>query len=102
MRILLCLLAWPMVACAQQASCPLTIDEGTIDVKPPLGWEASSSLAHLSSAGMIRGNPRQLGYLVPTTTKKGKSRGVDSWHCDKGEDKWRWCGYGREVIQLAK
>lgn len=45
----------------------------SMNVKAPAGWQASSSLAHLGSAGMIRGNPRQLGYLVPTTTKARKS-----------------------------
>lgn len=24
------------------------------------------------------------------------------WRFEKGEEKWLWCGYGREVIQLAK
>lgn len=102
-RHLLCaLLVGPAIACAQQVSCPLTIDEGGIEVKAPSGWRGSSSLAHLGSAGMMSGNPRQLGYLVPTTIKKSNGRDVDFWTFDKGEEKWLWCGYGREVIQLTK
>lgn len=103
MRLLFCgLLAVPTWACAQQVSCPLTIDEGTVEVRAPAGWQASSSLAHLGSAGMTRGHPRRLGYLVPEATRKVKGRATDSWQFDKGEEKWLWCGYGREVIQLAK
>lgn len=102
-RHLLCaLLAAPAITCAQTVSCPLTIAEGTVDVKAPIGWQASSALAHLGSAGMTRGHPRQLGYLVPTTAKKAKGRDIDFWTFDKGEEKWLWCGYGREVIQLTK
>lgn len=103
MRLLLCtLLTAPIIACAQQVSCPLTINEGTVEVRAPAGWQASSSLAHLGSAGMTRGNPRRLGYLIPEATRTLKGGAVDSWHFDKGEEKWLWCGYGREVIQLAK
>ena len=103
MRLLFCgLLAVPTWACAQQVSCPLTINEGTVEVRAPTGWQASSSLAHLGSAGMTRGHPRRLGYLVPEPTRKVKGRANDSWQFDKGEEKWLWCGYGREVIQLAK
>ena len=102
MRLLLCgLLATP-IACAQQVSCPLTIHEGAVEVNAPSGWQASSSLAHLGSAGMTRGNPRRLGYLVPEATRNLKDGAVDSWRFAKGEEKWLWCGYGREVIQLAK
>jgi hypothetical protein len=96
------LLVAPAIGCAQQVSCPLTVKEGMVNVKAPVGWQASSSLAHLGSAGMTRGNPRQLGYLVPTATKKANGRDIDSWTFAKGEEKWLWCGYGRETIQLAK
>lgn len=51
---------------------------------------------------MMRGNPRGLGYLVPESTKKLQGGNVDSWSFDKGGEKWLWCGYGREVIQLSK
>lgn len=103
MRLLLCgLLTAPILACAQQVSCPLTINEGAVEVRAPTGWQASSSLAHLGSAGMTRGNPRRLGYLIPEATRKAKGGAIDSWNFSKGEEKWLWCGYGREAIQLAK
>lgn len=103
MRALLCcLLAAPVVTYAQQVSCPLTLPEGSIEAKPPNGWRASTSLVHLGSAGMIRGDPRMIGYLIPNATKESRGVTVDTWMFEKGEEKWLWCGYGMEAIQLAK
>ncbi|MBZ2208452.1 hypothetical protein I4X03_014395 [Massilia sp. R798] len=39
---------------------------------------------------------------MPEATRNAKGGTIDSWRFAKGEEKWLWCGYGREVIQLAK
>lgn len=101
--LLCCLLLAPTFAAAQQVSCPLTLPENSIKVEQaPDGWLATSNLARLSSAGMLSGHPSRIGYLVPNSTKKAKGSAVDTWAFQPGEEKWLWCGYGSEVIQLAK
>lgn len=102
-RVLLLALASPAVALAQQVSCPLTLSEGSIKVeRAPAGWHGFSRLARLQSAGMMYGHPSQFGYLIPSDSKKLKGGTVDTWEFRAGDEKWLWCGYGSEVIQLAK
>lgn len=93
----------PSLAFAQQATCPELLAEGaTAIVRAPAGWTPSTSLARLSSAGMMSGPPATLTYLVPASTVAGKKQSVDTWTFRPGDEKWLWCGYGAESLQLAK
>jgi hypothetical protein len=104
MKVLALLLALPAVAVAQTASCPLTMPQGSVGVvHAPPGWYGfSPSLARLDGGGMMSGPPKQMGYLVPASTRKTKSGGVASWQFEAGEEKWLYCSYGTDAIQVAK
>jgi hypothetical protein len=45
---------------------------------------------------MMRGHPKQIGYLRPEVRK-----GVSRYTFDAGEEKWLYCSYGA-AVQLAK
>lgn len=94
----------PAVAVAQTVACPETVPAASIDVKrPPAGWVASSPVVlRLDGGGMMSGDPKQMQYLVPASSKKVKEDAVSSWNFDPGEEKWLYCTYGRMAVQLAK
>lgn len=104
MRCWLWLLALaPVLAGAQQATCPDVLAEGSTSIiRAPAGWTPSTGLARLSSAGMMSGPPGTLAYLVPASTVSGKNQSIDTWAFRAGDEKWLWCGYGGESLQLAK
>lgn len=85
--------------------CPLVVKEGAIRiVRPPTGWIATShSLARLTSGGLMRGHPDQIGYLRPEKTTLFNGGGTASNEFGSGEEKWLWCGYGgTNALQLSK
>jgi len=98
------LLSTPYLASAQQARCPPTLPEGSIQVvRPPAGWLSfSPSLTRLTNAGVMSGHPREMQYLVPRSGKSNKGSSVDIWEFNAGEEKWLWCEYGSATVQLAK
>lgn len=104
MRRWICLLVFThSLASAQQATCPAALAEGaTAITRAPAGWTPSTSLARISSGGMMSGPPEKIAYLVPNTTIKRHQQSVDVWSFRRGDEKWLWCGYGAESLQLAK
>lgn len=102
--LFLLLVATPAVAAAQPAACPETVPGASIDVKhPPVGWVASSPVVlRLDGGGMLSGDPKQMQYLVPASSKKVKGDAISTWNFDRGEQKWLYCTYGRMAVQLAK
>jgi hypothetical protein len=104
MRALILALLTPAVAVAQTVSCPLTLEEGSIVVaRPPAGWLGTSpSLARLTAGGVMRGHPTLMQYLVPNGSRKVKGGSVISWEFDAGDEKWLWCSYGTNALQVAK
>jgi hypothetical protein len=104
MRELALILLLPSVAFAQKASCPPTMPQGSVDVvRAPPGWHGfSPSLARLDGGGMMSGPPSQMGYMVPASTRKTKGGGASNWQFAVGEEKWLYCSYGTDAIQVAK
>jgi hypothetical protein len=105
MRVLfLSLVMTPAVVAAQTVACPETVPGAAIDVKqPPAGWVASSPVVvRLDGGGMVSGDPKQMQYLVPASSKNVRANAVSTWNFDLGEQKWLYCTYGRMAIQLAK
>jgi hypothetical protein len=94
----LALFLLPSEALAQQVSCPETMPQGSVEVAhAPSGWLGSSpSLARLDGGGMMRGHPKDIGYLRPEIRK-----GLARYTFDAGEEKWLYCSYGA-AVQLAK
>lgn len=91
------------LAVAQQVSCPESLAEGaTAITRAPVGWTPSTSLARLSSAGMMSGPPDKIAYLVPSSTVTRRKQSIDTWAFRSGDEKWLWCGYGAESLQLAR
>lgn len=63
------LMAIPVLAHAQRdESCSLLLPEGAVTViRPPVGWVSGPlSLVRLTRAGVMRGRPERMGYLVPS------------------------------------
>jgi hypothetical protein len=104
MRLLAILLAAPVLAIAQTATCPDALPEGALEVKrAPVGWGASSpGVIRLDGGGMMSGDPKQMQYLVPASSKKVRGGGASTWNFDRGEQKWLYCTYGKMAVQLAK
>jgi hypothetical protein len=105
MRVLfLVLVVTPVVVAAQTVACPEAVPGASVEVKqPPAGWVASSPvLLRLDGGGMVSGDPKQMQYLVPASSKKMKGDAVSTWNFDPGEQKWLYCTYGRMAIQLSK
>lgn len=105
MRLLaLFLAAAPTLAVAQPVSCPESLPENAVEVKRvPEGWVASSpGVIRLDGGGMMSGDPKQMQYLVPASSKKARGGGASTWNFDRGEQKWLYCTYGKMAVQLAK
>jgi hypothetical protein len=105
MRLLaLFLAAAPTLAVAQTVSCPESLPENAVEVKrAPEGWVASSpSVIRLDGGGMMSGDPKQMQYLVPASSKKVRGGGASTWNFDRGEQKWLYCTYGKMAVQLAR
>jgi len=105
MRLLALFLASaPTLAVAQTVSCPDSLPENAVEVKrAPEGWVASSpSAIRLDGGGMISGDPKQMQYLVPASSKKVRGGGASTWNFDRGEQKWLYCTYGKMAVQLAR
>lgn len=94
----------PMLASAQQESCPLLLPEGAITVaRPPAGWVTGpKSLVRLTGAGVMRGPPHGMAYLVPSGDRKIKGGHVTTFAFQPGEEKWLWCEYGTAATQIAR
>lgn len=103
-RLLLLLAAAPTLAVAQTVSCPESVPENAVEVKrAPEGWVASSpSVIRLDGGGMMSGDPKQMQYLVPASSKKVRGGGASTWNFDRGEQKWLYCTYGKMAVQLAR
>lgn len=95
--------AAPILAVAQTVTCPESLPEGAVEVKrPPDGWVASSTnVIRLDGGGMMSGDPRQMQYLVPASSRKVPGGGSSAWNFDRGEQKWLYCTYGKMAVQLA-
>jgi hypothetical protein len=104
MKALALVLAAPALAVAQTATCPDSVPEGAVEVKrAPEGWVASSpGVLRLDGGGMMSGDPRQMQYLVPASSRKILGGGTSIWNFDRGEQKWLYCTYGKMAVQLAK
>ena len=104
MRLLALCLAAPALAVAQTATCPESLPEGAVEVKrAPDGWVASSpSVIRLDGGGMMSGDPKQMQYLVPASSRKVRGGGASTWNFDRGEQKWLYCTYGKMAVQLAR
>jgi hypothetical protein len=94
----------PALAFAQSADCPLMLPQGSIEVpRPPVGWIGSSpTLAKLTGGGVMSGHPKLMQYLVPDETKKIKGGSRTTWRFQPGEEKWLYCTYGTQAVQIAK
>ena len=94
----------PTVALAQTASCPQDLPENSVvATKVPPGWVAASpNGARLDGGGMLRGNPKEMQYLVPANSRKFRGGGSSTWKFSPGEEKWFFCTYGRATIELSK
>lgn len=94
----------PVLACAQQESCPLLLPEGAVEVRQvPAGWVAGpKSLVRITSAGVMSRHPEQMAYMVPASERKIKGGHVTTYEFAAGEEKWLWCEYGTPAIQIAK
>lgn len=94
----------PVLASAQQESCPLLLPEGAIVVaRPPAGWsQGPGSPVHLTGAGMMSSPPSRMRYLVPNGDKKVKGGYVTTFEFQAGDEKWLWCEYGAPAAQIAK
>jgi hypothetical protein len=62
----------------------------------------SPTIVRLDGGGMLSGNPKQLGYLVPAGSKKVKGGEASTWSFDPGQEKWLYCTYGKMAVQLSK
>ena len=51
---------------------------------------------------MMSGDPKQMQYLVPASSKKVRGGGASTWNFDRGEQKWLYCTYGKMAVQLAR
>jgi hypothetical protein len=105
MKLLLVLSgALPALAVAQTIMCPESIPETSIGAtRAPPGWVATSpTIVRLDGGGMLSGDPKQLGYLVPAASKKVKGGEASTWHFEPGEEKWLFCTYGKMAVQLSK
>nr|WP_307727321.1 STY0301 family protein [Telluria mixta] len=104
MRRILLVAAAPAFAAAQTVTCPEALPEAAVELKhAPEGWVASSpGVVRLDGGGMLSGAPKQMQYLVPTSSKKVKGGGASTWNFDPGEQKWLYCTYGKMAVQLAK
>lgn len=102
--IIAALVLLPVLAYAQQESCPLLLSEGAVEVRQvPAGWIAGpKSLVRITSAGMMRRHPEQMAYLVPNGNRKIKGGYVTIYEFDAGEEKWFWCEYATPAIQITK
>ena len=98
------LAAAPTLAVAQTVSCPESLPDNAVEVKrAPEGWVASSpGVIRLDGGGMMSGDPKQMQYLVPASSKKVAGGGASTWNFDRGEQKWLYCIYGKTAIQLAR
>jgi hypothetical protein len=52
--------------------------------------------------GMMSGDPKQMQYLVPASSKKVRGGGASTWNFDRDEQKWLYCTYGKMAVQLAR
>lgn len=94
----------PTVALAQTASCPLALPENSIAaMKVPPGWVAASpNGARLSGGGMLSGEPKEMQYLVPASSKRAPAGGSSTWKFAAGEEKWFFCAYGGQTVELSR
>jgi hypothetical protein len=105
MRHLIALCACvPALAFGQKASCPITLPQGSVAVvRAPQGWLGfSPSLARIDGAGMMSGPPKEIGYLVPSGTRKTQRGTISTWTFSAGEEKWLYCSYGTSAVQIGK
>lgn len=93
----------PMLASAQQESCPLILPEGAVVVaRPPSGWSPGpKTQVHLSGAGMMSSPPEGMQYLVPRVDKKANGGDRTTFEFQPNDEKWLWCDYG-PAAQIAK
>jgi hypothetical protein len=105
MRVLSLILLVPAVALGQTVSCPSVLPQGSVEVvRTPPGWFGfSPSQSRLDGGGMMSGPPQQMAYLVPASSRKVKGAGIATgWQFAAGEEKWLYCTYGTNAIQVAK
>lgn len=89
------------LAAPASVSCPMTLPQATVAVRPPAGWRgyAPPSFVRLTSFGMMAGPPETMTYLVPDSSAKRSN----TWRFAAGEEKWLYCAYdGSAAIQISK